>query len=157
MSTTEETVTWVSIEALDEIRARAEAEERDADLECEETQPITADCLRLLDVVTHLLAEHSIEPVFENAGNCLHPRPDPETQPGEYDEWTTDHPWGTGPGGDYDDLDDRVCLSTQIGEHCAGCSKWCAVKRGSDNFVHPADCVVRPVVIRALTSGEVPA
>ena len=98
-----------------------------------------------------LQAAHAPVTLYGSADDCGHPEP-AETDGDGYtpwDEWLDNHPRGSGPA----DLvsGDRVCTLTPVGSACPACSALAyGVREDDDSFVQPEDCIVLPVIDKAL-------
>jgi len=113
---------------------------------------LLGDWGKALDVLGILLDAHTPLTLYASAEDCGHPGP-PETGAGGYtpwDEWHDNHPRGSGPA----DLvsGERVCLLTPAGSACPACSALVyADHDDEDDFVSATDCIVLPVIGKALS------
>ena len=99
-----------------------------------------------------LQSAHAPVTLYEDADICGHAEPEDETGAVRtgWDAWADDHPRGSGPA----DLvsGDRICTLTPAGSACPACSALVyGVRADEDDFVAAGDCIVLPVIGKALS------
>ena len=83
---------------------------------------------------------------------CGHPEPSPQGSPDAWAEWDDDHPVGHDACGD---MADRICLLTETGRYCKGCTEWMGQHIDLDgDYVSAGECIVRSSPAFRVLTGE---
>jgi hypothetical protein len=110
---------------------------------------------RYARAISALQSAHAPVTLYESADGCGHPEPDePEQMEGaddawaKYDQWHEDHPWGEDAAAEAA----RICHLTPRHSSCRACTELVYGHRGDDDyFVDAGDCIVLPVIGKALS------
>ena len=104
---------------------------------------------RYARAISALQAAHAPVTLYAAAEGCGHQRALARDF-ASWDKWHDDHPPGDGLDGEPDS--DRICRLTPAGSACPACSALLyGVRADEDDFVAAADCIVLPVIEKALS------
>jgi hypothetical protein len=111
---------------------------------------------RYARAISALQAAHAPQQIYEGADGCGHPEPpEPEQLEGAdaawaaYDQWHEDHPWGEDASG-YEAV--QICRLSPRQPSCPACTELVYGQQGDgDTFVNASECIVLPVIGKALS------